>query len=321
MSRHLRLALVQAPAESFDQFADGLRRRMKSPDRAELVVYPELHLCSRGAETMTLEEYYDTYAEPLDGPRGAALGALARELGVWLIPGTVLERAEDGKVHNTAVVYGPDGELAAHYRKIFTWRPYEPMCVGREFVVFDLPGTARIGLSICYDAWYPEVTRHLAWMGAELVVNLVQTSTSGRAQEIPVNTANAIVNQVWVASVNGASPTAQGRSLLVDPEGHVQVAAVGTEDTTLLAVVDLDRVAAARKHGTGGDSWPWDHFAPDDTPLELPLYGGRIDPATWRPAVSPWTPAALRPADSPATPASPSTPAAPRPAVGEETAR
>ncbi|WP_245654381.1 nitrilase-related carbon-nitrogen hydrolase [Streptomyces violens] len=36
------------------------------------------------------------------------------------------------------------------------------MCVGREFVVFDMPGTGRVGLSICYDAWYPEVTRHLA---------------------------------------------------------------------------------------------------------------------------------------------------------------
>ncbi|MFE2094674.1 carbon-nitrogen hydrolase family protein [Streptomyces sp. NPDC059460] len=314
MSRHIRLALVQAPAESFEQFAEGLRLRMKSPNRAELVVYPELHLCSEGMETMSLEEYYAVYAEPLDGPRGKALAELAIELGIWLIPGTVLERGADGKVYNTAVVYGPDGSLVAHYRKIFTWRPYEPMCVGREFVVFDIPGTGRIGLSICYDSWYPEVTRHLAWMGAELVVNVVQTSTSGRAQEIPVNQANAIVNQVWVASVNGAGPTAQGRSLLVDPEGHIQVAAVGMEDTTLLAVVDLDRVAAARKYGTGGDSWPWDHFTPDDTPLELPLYNGRIDPRTWRPAVSPWTPDALRPAAPAATEAA-------APATGEDETR
>ncbi|MDI2129051.1 carbon-nitrogen hydrolase family protein [Yinghuangia seranimata] len=296
MSRHLRLALVQAAAESFDDFAAGLRLRMKSPNAAELVVYPELHLCSLGAETMTEDEYYAEYAEPLDGPRGRALAGLARELGVWLIPGTVLERDTDGRVFNTAVVYDPDGRLVARYRKIFTWRPYEPMCVGREFVVFDMPGTGRIGLSICYDAWYPEVTRHLAWMGAELVVNVVQTSTSGRAQEIPVNQANAIVNQVWVASVNGASPTAVGKSLLVDPEGGIRVAAAGTEETTLLSVVDFDQVAAARKFGTGGDSWPWDHFREGDSPLELPLYNGHIDPATWRPAISPETPADLRPA-------------------------
>ncbi|MGW1410739.1 carbon-nitrogen hydrolase family protein [Streptomyces sp. NPDC002403] len=203
----------------------------------------------------------------------------------------MLERGADGAVHNTAVVYDPQGELVASYRKIFTWRPYEPMSVGREFVVFDMPGTGRVGLSICYDSWYPEVTRHLAWMGAELVVNLVQTSTSGRAQKIPVNQANAIVNQIWVASVNGAGPTAQGRSLLIDPEGAIRVAATGMEDTTLLSVIDFDRVAVARKYGTSGDSWPWDHFEPGDTSLELPLYNGRIDPA---PAISPETPAGLR---------------------------
>ncbi|MFF2927355.1 carbon-nitrogen hydrolase family protein [Streptomyces celluloflavus] len=144
-----------------------------------------------------------------------ALAGLARELGIWLIPGTVLERGADGAVHNTAVVYNPQGELVADYRKIFTWRPYEPMCPGHRFVVFDMPGTGRVGLSTCYDAWYPEVTRHLAWMGAELVVNLVQTSTAGRAQELPLNQANAIANQIWVASVNGAAPTAQSHSRYV----------------------------------------------------------------------------------------------------------
>ncbi|WP_051579995.1 carbon-nitrogen hydrolase family protein [Pseudonocardia acaciae] len=296
MSRHLRLALVQAAAETPERFAEGLRSRMRSPNAAELVVYPELHLCSLGMDTMSTEELYDAYAEPLDGPRGKALGELARELGIWLIPGTVLERADDGHVHNTAVVYNPAGDLVAGYRKIFVWRPYEPMRPGRRFVVFDIPGRGRVGLSICYDSWYPEVTRHLAWMGAELVVNLVQTPTAGRAQELPLNQANAIANQVWVASVNGAGPTAVGRSLLIDPEGAVRVEATGPEDATLLSVVDFDRVAAARKFGTSGDSWPWDQFQRGDTPLELPLYNGRIDPATWRPAISPDTPADLRPA-------------------------
>ncbi|MFJ9173491.1 carbon-nitrogen hydrolase family protein [Streptomyces sp. NPDC102360] len=295
MSRHLRVALVQTAAETLADFATNLRRRQKSPSAAELVVYPELHLCSPADDaSMDLEAYYAAYAEPLDGPRGKELAALARELGVWLVPGTVLERAGDGRVHNTAVVYNPEGELVAHYRKIFTWRPYEPMAPGRDFVVFDMPGTGRVGLSICYDAWYPEVTRHLAWMGAELVLNLVQTPTSGRAQEIPLNVANSIVNQVWTASVNGAAPTALGRSLLVDPEGETRVAAVGTEETVLLSVVDFDRVPAARMHGTGGDSWPWNYFAPDDTPLELPLYNGRIEPTSWRPATPPETPSALR---------------------------
>ncbi|MDQ4503481.1 carbon-nitrogen hydrolase family protein [Sinomonas sp. ASV322] len=295
MSRHLRIALVQAPAETFEGFARGLRARMKSPNAAELVVYPELHLCSLGVESMSVEEAYAEYAEPLDGPRGAALSALARELGIWLIPGSVLERADDGTVYNTAVVYGPGGELVASYRKIFTWRPYEPMAIGRDFVVFDIPGKGRVGLSICYDAWYPEVSRHLAWMGAELIVNVVQTTTAGRAQEVPINVANAIVNQVWVASVNGAAPTAFGKTLLVDPEGALRIESSGMEDATFVGVVDFDRVAAARKFGTSCDSWPWDFFRDGDAPLALPLYNGYIDPATWYPALSPETPGDLRP--------------------------
>ncbi|MFE4952387.1 carbon-nitrogen hydrolase family protein [Leifsonia sp. NPDC056665] len=286
---------MQAPAETLAGFADGLRQRMKSPNAAELMVYPELHLCSVGAEAMSVEEYYEAYAEPLDGPRGDALGALAKELRIWLIPGTVLERGDDGNVYNTAVVYNPDGELVTRYRKVFTWRPYEPMCIGRDFVVFDMPGTGRVGLSICYDAWFPEVSRHLAWMGAELIVNLVQTASTGRVQEVPINIANAIVNQVWVASVNGAAPTAHGKTLLVDPEGLLPVQTFGPEDVTLVSIVDFDRVPATRKFGTTGDSWPWNFFRVDDAPLELPLYNGRIIPGDWQPAISPETPEELRP--------------------------
>ncbi|MCX5529678.1 carbon-nitrogen hydrolase family protein [Streptomyces sp. NBC_00006] len=295
MSRHLRVALVQTPAQSLRDFSDGLRKRMKSPNAAQLVIYPELHLCSLGVESMSEQEAVDAYAEPLDGPRDRVLRSLARELGIWLVPGTVLERAEDGSVYNTAVVYNPDGERAAQYRKVFTWRPYEPFCPGREFVVFDMPGHGRVGLSICYDSWYPEVTRHLAWMGAELVINLVQTPTTGRTQEIPLNQANAIVNQVWVASVNGASPTAHGGSLLVDPEGHFQIPAAGMEDATLVGIVDFDRVGAARTYGTSGDSWPWDHFREGDSLLELPLYNGYIDPSTWRPTTPHLTSTVPRP--------------------------
>ena len=268
---------------------------MASPNRAELMVYPELHLCSVGAAGLDAEQYVAEYGEPLDGPRGQALSALAQELGIWLIPGSVVELGEDGAVYNTAVVYNPQGELVTRYRKAFPWRPYEAACRGLEFVTFDIPEMGRIGLSICYDAWFPEVSRHLAWMGAELIVNVVQTPTTGRRQEIPINIANAIVNQVWVASVNGAAPTALGRSLLVDPEGLVTVETAGPEDVTLVSVVDFDRVPAVRKYGTSGDAWPWSFFDGDtEEPLRLPLYNGYIRPDQWQPAVFPGTPADLR---------------------------
>jgi predicted amidohydrolase len=226
-------------------------------------------------------------AEPLGGPRDKALGELAADLGVWLAPGSVYERGEDGRIHNTAVVYSPHGTRVAAYRKIFPWRPYETVEPGGEFVVFDMDGVGRVGLSICYDAWFPETTRHLAWMGADLVLNVVQTTGSDRAQELVLARANAIVNQVFMASVNCAAPVGTGRSLIVDPQGLVRVEAAGDSDTTLTDVVDLDEVANVRRLGTAALNRPWQQFRPGDRPLALPLYQGSIDPATWSGATAP----------------------------------
>ncbi|GAB3003795.1 carbon-nitrogen hydrolase family protein [Amycolatopsis acidiphila] len=272
MSRPLPLALVQAPTRTFDEFADDLRRLAAERPQVRLVVHPELHLCAR----------LDA-AEPLDGPRDKALAELAGDLGLWLVPGSVYERGDDGRIYNTAVAYSPEGRRVASYRKIFPWRPYEKTASGNEFVVFDVDGIGRVGLSICYDAWFPETTRHLAWMGAELVLNLVQTPTADRTQELVLARANAIVNQVFVASLNAAAPHGLGRSLLVDPEGRVRVEAAGVETTVLTDVPDLDEVANVRRFGTAGLNRMWNQFEPGEPPLPLPLYAGELDPARWSP--------------------------------------
>lgn len=76
------------------------------------------------------------------------------------MPGTVAERGADRRIYNTALAITPDGDLAAAYRKIFPWRPFEPFTPGGRFVVFDLPGVGRIGMAVCYDLWFPEVARN-----------------------------------------------------------------------------------------------------------------------------------------------------------------
>ncbi|MFD0474100.1 carbon-nitrogen hydrolase family protein [Nonomuraea thailandensis] len=196
------------------------------------------------------------------------------------------ERGADGALYNTALILSPEGRLAASYRKVFPWRPYEPYRPGDRFVVADLPGFGRVGLAICYDAWFPEVARHLAWMGAEVIVNPVMTTTADREQELVLARANAIVNQVFVVGVNTAAPTGTGRSLVVDPEGRVRVTA-GEAATVLTDVPDLDDVTRVRRHGTAGLNRVWSQFTDADQPLELPLYQGRIDPGRWSPAAHP----------------------------------
>jgi predicted amidohydrolase len=212
------------------------------------------------------------------------LADIARSAGVWLVPGSVCEIDADGKYYNTAIVLSPEGELVSHYRKIFPWRPYERHEPGREFEVFEIPGVGRLGLSICYDAWFPEVTRHLAWMGAEIVLNVVKTTTPDRVQELVLAQANSIVNQTFTVSVNTAGPEGEGFSLIVDPEGVVLESAPSREEALLTHTIDLDHVSRTREFGTAGFNRLWSQFLPTDAALDLPLYGGRIEPMKWAPA-------------------------------------
>jgi predicted amidohydrolase len=287
VSRCLPIAAVQAeaiPVEgSVEVFAKHVAGVAADFPEAELLVYPELYLCGLNGRAEERDAHMAEVAEPLDGPRVRRLRELAGDLGRWLVPGSVYERSSAGEVYNTTLLLSPEGQLTASYRKIFPWRPYEVCRPGSQFVVADLPGRGRIGLSICYDTWFPEVSRHLAWMGAEVILAPTLTPTSDRPQELILSQANAILNQVYVVSVNGAAPSATGRSLVVDPEGLVRHQA-GEGATVISDVLDLDAVARVRRYGTAGLNRMWEQFGTSDAVLELPLYDGRITPATWRPA-------------------------------------
>lgn len=179
----------------------------------------------------------------------------ARKEKKWLIPGSFFEK-EGGRVFNTAIVISPEGEIAAQYRKLFPWRPLERNDAGDSFCVFDIPGKGRMGLCICYDQWFPEVVRTLAWMGAEAILHPTATTTSDRPQELVLSQAQAIFNQVYFLSVNGVGAGGVGKSIFVDPEGHVlQVA--GERETILTEVIDLDQVQRVREYGTLGLSQLW----------------------------------------------------------------
>ena len=222
----------------------------------QLVMFPELHL---PALAPPLEPHDDLAALAVEvpGPVTEELGAIARASEVWLMPGSVFERAEDGGVHNTALVFSPDGELVASYRKVFPWQPHEPSVPGDGFVTFDVPDVGRLGLSICYDGSFPETCRELAWMGAEAVLQVSLTTTSDRAQELVMAQANAIFNQLYVVSLNAGSPAGLGRSLIVDPEGLVRLQA-GDGEELLTDVLDLDAVTRVREYGTAGVSRLWE---------------------------------------------------------------
>ncbi|MFJ5976360.1 carbon-nitrogen hydrolase family protein [Pseudarthrobacter oxydans] len=287
MQRILPLIAAQARprliGEPVSAFADEVKAALQAQPHSKLVVFPELHLFGDENPDLQRTEILQESAEPLDGPRVKELKQLAKDLNIWLVPGSVCERGPEGQLFNTQLVLSPEGELAGYYRKIFPWRPFEPYDPGDRFTTVDLPGTGRVGLNICYDAWYPEVSRQLAWMGAEVILNVVKTTTPDRKQELILAKANAIVNQVFMVSVNCAGPTGQGKSIIVDPEGNTLAEAPDDQPQLLAAELDLAAVDRVRTHGTENLNRPWSQFREGEPAVELSVYQGRINPATWTP--------------------------------------
>ncbi|WP_104138774.1 carbon-nitrogen hydrolase family protein [Arthrobacter sp. ZGTC131] len=287
MQRTLPLIAAQARprliGEPVSAFAEEVTAALAVQPHSTLVVFPELHLFGDSDPDQQRTEMLQASAEPLDGPRVKELRQLAADLGIWLVPGSVCERGPEGQLFNTQLVLSPEGELSGYYRKVFPWRPFEPYDPGDRFTTVDLAGVGRVGLNICYDAWFPEVSRQLAWMGAEVILNVVKTTTPDRRQELVLAKANAIVNQVFVVSVNCAGPTGKGLSIIVDPEGNTLAEAPDDAPVLLTAELDLAAVEHVRTHGTENLNRPWSQFRDGEDAVELPVYQGRISPDTWAP--------------------------------------
>jgi formamidase len=278
--RLLSIAALQLPPVIGDPEATmvGFEQQVATvkdsfPD-VQLIMAPELHLSAAGGMFDEAEGYAERVAVELPGPLTERLGALARATGLWLVPGSVYERTDEG-VANTAVAISPEGELIAAYRKCFPWQPYETSVPGRRLVTFDMPGVGRIGLAICHDGAFPEVFRQLAWSGAEVVLQPTLTTTSDRDAETILARANAIVNQLYVVNVNAPAPVALGRSLITDPEGLVRVSA-GAGEEVLTDVLDLDAVTRVRTRGSFGLNRLLDQLDRIGPELELPMYGGYV---------------------------------------------
>jgi formamidase len=234
------------------------------------MIFPELYLT--GVDAFTdggTEDWERRVAEEIPGALTERVGKIAAKARRWIVAGSINERAGD-ELYNTAIAFSPDGELVATYRKLFPWRPYETVRAGsRPAPVFEIPGTGRVGMMICYDGWFPEVARGLALQGAELIAQPTATTTPDREEEVVLARANAIANQVFVFNPNLVSTFGPGRSVGVDPEGRLLFEG-GAHEELFVEVVDLDRVEQLRRRGTRGVTRPWRHFleGPLDAVLE-----------------------------------------------------
>ncbi|MCU1528798.1 MAG: hydrolase [Frondihabitans sp.] len=276
--RILTIAAIQtAPvpqdtAATWTKFEEQARNTMALFPHVDLLVAPELLLTAPDRLLASDPDYEARAAEPVPGPISDKLSALARDLHVWMVPGSLIEAADDGHLYNTAIAIDPEGHIVARYRKMFPWTPYETTKAGSEFVTFDIPDIGRMGLAICYDGSFPEVSRQLAWLGADVIIQPTLTTTRDRDMELVMSRANGFTNQVFVVNLNTADPVGVGISAIVDPEGTVMQQA-GPGEEILIGVLDLDRVTTARQFGSHGLNRPWNQLAHmPETPF--PMFGG-----------------------------------------------
>jgi predicted amidohydrolase len=215
---------------------------------AELVILPELWL----TDFFAFERYQEE-AEPLNGATVSALGQAARRAGVWLVGGTLIERGAGGALHNTAVVLGPDGELAGAYRKIhlfgFGAREPELLSAGAAPCLLQLAG-AQVGLSICYDLRFPELYRLLGARGAQLLVVPAAWPAVRREHWRLLLAARAVENQAFVLGCCAVGEH-HGVRLAADsqvrsPSGEL-LARAGESEQLLYAELDLSALERLRQ--------------------------------------------------------------------------
>jgi predicted amidohydrolase len=255
----LRVAAVQLnstadPAENL-AVADRLTRAAAA-DGASLIVLPEKWTA------MGSDEQLRAAAESLDGPSVRWARALARELGIDLVAGSIVERVDGReKLANTCVHVDPQGELKAVYRKLHmfdvqvaghVYRESDLEDAGEEIVLSQSAGGVELGLSICYDLRFPELYRILAVRGA-LVFPLPAAFTLATTRDHweTLIRARAIENQAFVIAANqiGEHPGGNrsgGRSMIVDPWGIVLAQAPDAQGH-IVAELDLQRLAQIRE--------------------------------------------------------------------------
>ena len=237
---------------------------------AELVVFPEA-ITTGFAPGMPIEEFYDLL-NYIPGPETDKIGALARELKVHVVLPIYEKGKEKNVIMNSSILINDEGEIAGIYRKTHPF-PTERLdgggwtTPGKEAVVVDTK-LGKIGMMICYDGDFPELSRVLAIQGAEIIA---RPSALLRSFEIwdMTNKARAYDNHVYVIAANSVGADAGdnyyfGSSMIISPIAQKLAQARGTEEI-ISAKLDPDPL----KHVTYGSNSPmiFDHL--EDRNLEV----------------------------------------------------
>ena len=251
----LSIAAIQldlATKDNYDLLEKKSREAVTRFSWIEMLVFSELAVGGSGSKDTSffLSEYLEKLQE------------LAKELEVWLIPGSFYEKTNN-EIYNTTPVINNKGELVTKCRKLYPFLPYEVgVEAGNDVCVFDFPGGGKVGIHICYDIWFPETSRALALKGAEVILHPSLTDTCDRDVERAMVKATAAQQQCYYIDVNAGGKQGVGLSLIAGPDGEILHDAQRGEEF-MLVEVDFDRVRRCRERGLKGLGQPIKSYRDD----------------------------------------------------------
>ena len=253
----MRVALIQMPitadkAENINTARKKLREA--AANGTDIAVLPEMFCCPYQ------NDCFRAYGEEENGPAQAVLSALAAELGMYIVGGSLPELA-GGNVYNTSYVYDRQGRQIAKHRKTHLFdidvaggqrfRESDTLSPGNAITTFETEfGT--MGLCICFDLRFEELARCMCLRGAKVIfVPAAFNMTTGPAHWELLFRQRAVDNQCFTVGVSpardeSAGYVAYGNSIAVDPWGTVLCRA-GAEETTLYADLALSRLDDVRR--------------------------------------------------------------------------
>jgi len=218
---------------------------MNGMNRPEIILGPELGL--------------GPYAKDVvPGEITRILSDIAREYRIYFLPGSLVEIVMTGEgelLYNTLPIFGPDGELIDTYRKICPYYPVESTITpGSRYVVFPIKEKdIKIGVMICHDWSFPEISRNLTLMGAEILFRPAVDPEGLYECFKYVPSVRALENQAYFISLNTAGrydkASAYGHSMIADPEGKI-IYEAGRTELNYCITLDADLVKRTRTYGT-----------------------------------------------------------------------
>jgi predicted amidohydrolase len=245
MKRGFKIALAQIECKRADK-TENLRRIEQTAVKArkqgaELIVFPELSLTGY----VVRDEIYEL-AEPIPGPATETVEKIAQKTKTYIVFGMPeLSRKAQATIHNTAVLVGPEG-LVGKYQKMYLpthsvfeeKRYFRP---GYQAAALDTK-LGKIGLIICYDIFFPEVSRLTRLEGAQLIVCISASPATRRTFFETLTVARAMENTAFLAYVNlvGIEDGLQfwGGSRLIGPNGRILAKARYDEEDMVMGTID-----------------------------------------------------------------------------------